>query len=112
MSNANRFIDRNASLRAAGVTNPHTNDNARGCIQPAEVSKPETPPEIRRYRKSFNADAGMKQTHYGTVNDPLPPEAFTYGKPTYKSDHVNEIIAAQKSSGLANYSNELKEQKY
>lgn len=74
--------------------------------------RPLTPPHIARFRQSSNADPGAKQIHYGVVNDPRPPMSFTYGKKSFYSDHVNEILAPQQYNGLALYDNQLKERHY
>jgi hypothetical protein len=47
------------------------------------------------------------------VNDaPRVPEGFAFGKKTYGSDHVNEVIKAQNLAGLADKFNDIKENKY
>ena len=43
---------------------------------------------------------------------PKVPEGFSYGKQTYGSEHVNEVIKAQNLAGLADKFNEIKENKY
>ena len=50
--------------------------------------------------------------HYGLQDDPKRPIAFTYGKKTQISDHVNEVIKANTLSGLAEQMNDIKESKY
>lgn len=42
----------------------------------------------------------------------MPPEYFTYGKKTHASDHVNEVIGPNNLTGLIEFSNKLKEDKY
>ena len=111
MSNVGKYRDRNPGLRPAGVVTTIPDDSTRVCIQPPPPRE-STPEKIKKYRKSFNDEPGMKQIHYGVVEDPLPPQAFTYGKKTYVSDHVHEIIAPNNSKSLAQYEKELKEQKY
>ena len=73
-------------------------------------SAPDTPPHIKKYRKSFNNQPGIKQKHYGLVDDQIPVD--TFGKKTYGSEHVEEVIKAQNLAGLADYNNDLKEGKY
>jgi EF-hand domain-containing family member B len=111
MSNFGKFKDRNPGLRPAGVITTIPDDSTKACVQPPPPREM-TPEKIKKYRKSFNDEPGMKQIHYGVVEDPLPPSAFTYGKKTYVSDHVHEIIASKKPQTLANFQTELKEQKY
>lgn len=40
------------------------------------------------------------------------PEAYSYGKSTYQSDHVNDVVKAQNLAGLADKFNDIKEDKY
>ena len=72
----------------------------------------ETPEHIKKYRKSFNEEPGIRQQHYGLVNDPKPSSNFVYGKPTAVSDHVENTIKSAPLSKLAEYANELRESKY
>jgi len=47
------------------------------------------------------------------ADDPAKfPAAYSYGKETYKSDHVDEVVKAQNLAGLADKFNEIKEDKY
>lgn len=111
MSNIGKYLDRNPGLRTAGVVTTIPDDSTKACIQPQPIRET-TPEKIKKYRKSFNDEPGMKQIHYGVVEDPLPAPTFIYGKKTYVSDHVNEIIGPNKSQSLAQYEKELKEKKY
>lgn len=111
MSNVGRYQDRNPGMRAAGVVTTIPDDSAKACIKPPPPRE-STPEHIKKYRKSFNDEPGMKQIHYGIMEDPIPPPSFTYGKKTYQSDHVNEVIGPNKSQSLAEYEKHLKEQKY
>ena len=111
MSNVGKFRDRNPGTRPAGVVTTVPDDSTRACVQPPPPRE-STPEHIKKYRKSFNDEPGIKQIHYGTVEDPMPPNNFTYGKKTYHSDHVNQVIAPNRSTSLAEYEKHLKEQKY
>ncbi|OMJ80066.1 hypothetical protein SteCoe_19756 [Stentor coeruleus] len=111
MSNIGKFQDRNPGVRPAGVVTTIPDDSTRACVQPPPPRE-STPEKIRKYRKSFNDEPGMKQIHYGIVDDPLPAETFTYGKKTYKSDHVHQIIGPNRNQGLGQFQTGLKEQKY
>lgn len=47
------------------------------------------------------------------VNDSIPvPEGQRFGKKTFGSDHVEEVIKAQNLKGLADKFNDIKESKY
>lgn len=108
MSNQGKFVDRNPGERCAGLVNSAPPESAMS----VEQTRPSTPPHIARFRQSSNGDPGVKQVHYGVANDPRPPVCFTYGKKTFHSDHVNEILAPQQYNGLALYDCQLKEQHY
>lgn len=46
------------------------------------------------------------------ADDYQRPIEFEYGKKTYSSEHVGEVIMAQNLAGLANQFNDIKESKY
>jgi hypothetical protein len=97
MSNYGRFVDRNPHSSAAGLVQTIPDENTANCIKPPE-NRAQTPPHVKKYRKTFNGDPGVRQKHYGTAFDERPPGHFIYGKATYESDHVNEVIRAQDGS--------------
>ena len=111
MSNIGKYRDRNPVLRPAGVVTTIPEDSTKVCLQPPPIRE-STPEKIKKYRKSFNDEPGMKQIHYGILEDPLPPSTFAYGKKSHVSDHVNQIIGPNKSQSLAQYEKELRENKY
>lgn len=111
MSNAGKFHDPIPKIPPAGVTTTIKDEDAGRCIQADNYhTAPDTPPHIKKYRKSFNNQPGIKQRHYGLVDDSLPDQ--TFGKKTYGSEHVDEVIRAQNLRGLADFNNDLKEGKY
>lgn len=113
MSNTGKFYDPIPRIRPAGVTTAIKDEGSVKCIKQDEFYKaPDTPPHIKKYRKSFNNQPGIKQKHYGLVDDDMPDQRFTYGKQTIESEHVGEVIKAQNLAGLADYKNDLKEGKY
>lgn len=59
MSNSGLFRDRNPTLRAAGKITTMPGESTATCVKIEDPSR-QTPPGIRRYRKSFNADPGAK----------------------------------------------------
>ena len=74
---------------------------------------PGTPEHIKKYRKSFQNQPGLKQIHPGMINDAINvPGNHAFGKKTYGSEHVNEVIKAQNMVGLADKFNDIKETKY
>ena len=113
MSNAGRFHDPIPRIRPAGVTTTIKDEGSERCIKQDEFyHPPSTPPHIKKYRKSFHNQPGIKQRHYGQVEDALPGDKFVFGKKTHGSEHVGEVIKAQNLAGLADYNNDLKEGKY
>lgn len=113
MSNTGKFRDPIPRIRAAGITTSIMDEGADKCVkQDVFYQPPGTPPHIKKYRKSFNNQPGVKQKHYGLADDPTHDEKFVFGKKTYGSEHVGEVIKAQNLAGLADYNNELKEGKY
>jgi len=113
MSNTGKFHDPYPKIRPAGVTTTWSDEGSDKCIRQDEHYRaPDTPPHIKKYRKSFNNQPGIKQKHYGLADDPIPDGRFVYGKKTYGSEHVSEVIKAQNLAGLADYNNDLKESKY
>ena len=111
MSNAGRFTDRNPALRPAGLVTAIKDESAQNAFNHS-VPDASTPPHIKKFRKSFNEEPGAKVTHYGVADDSLPPSHFTYGKKTLFSDHVNELMGYQRLNGIAEFENQVKEQKY
>lgn len=111
MSNQRKYIDRNPGMRSAGLVTTMPDESTEFCVKP-EPPRVQTPPEIKKFRKSFNEEPGAKQIHYGVADDPQPPQTFTYGKKTHASDHVHEVIKPNTLSGLTEFANKLKEDKY
>ena len=111
MSNLGRFVDRNPGLRPAGMVTAVLEEGTVKCLQPP-VQRNRTPPHLQRYRKSSSDGPGVKQTHFGLVDVPLPPPSHIYGKKTYESDHVNEVIRQQNLQGFNEFANEMKEKRY
>jgi hypothetical protein len=111
MSNLGRFVDRNPGQRSAGVGVSLPDDNASSCVKP-KYQPPQTPPELKKYRRIHTGEAGAKIIHYGRAEDPLPPAAFVYGKKTHSSDHVPEVIKANKAVGMSEFVNKIAEDRY
>ena len=74
---------------------------------------PSTPDHLKKYRKSHVNEPGKIQKHWGQADDASAyPPSYSYGKPTYTSEHVGEVLKAQNLSGLADKFNDIKEDKY
>lgn len=55
----------------------------------------DTPPHLRKYRKSHVNEPGKIQKHWGLADDePKFPPTYSYGKSTYGSEHVQDVIKA------------------
>lgn len=74
---------------------------------------PSTPEHLKKYRKSHVNEPGKIQKHWGVADDAKKfPENYSYGKSTYGSEHVDQVIKAQTLAGLADKFNDIKEAKY
>lgn len=109
-------FDHVANIRAAGRKIAlGLQESAQHCLNADNYQEqgPGTPEHIKRYRKSFQNQPGVKQIHPGMVNDTIPMvEGSRFGKKTFNSDHVDEVIKAQNMRGLADKFNDIKESKY
>lgn len=77
------------------------------------ANEPSTPDTLKKYRKSHVNEPGKIQKHWGLADDAKPfPDSYSYGKPTYTSEHVSNVIKAQNLAGLADKFNDIKEDKY
>ena len=129
MSNLGKFHDPIPGIwTVTFITIGWSHNNNRGrkrielcatrCAWPTQTCKqtntqaPGTPEHIKKYRKSFQNQPGLKQVHYGMVGDNQRADNFNYGKATGKSELVGEVMKAQNLSGLADFHNDLKEGQY
>ena len=56
---------------------------------------PSTPDGLKKYRKSHVNEPGKIQKHWGQADDAKPfPENYSYGKSTFSSEHVGQVIKA------------------
>ena len=71
-------------------------ENADFNIRPDEhVKHPSTPEGLKKFRKSHVNEPGKIQKHWGHADDPAKfAGGFSYGKQTYKSEHVGEVLKA------------------
>lgn len=115
MSNVGKYFDPIPGIPTAGVTTTIKNEGTQNCIQPERFylkDTPSTPPHVKKYRKSFHNQPGIRQVHPGMLGDNNRPPTHIYGKPTGESEHVEKVIKAQNLEGLAEYHNEIKEGQY
>ena len=108
--------DPNPKLSAAGhqIVGVRERENADFNIRAdVHLVTPGTPEALKKYRKSHVNEPGKIQKHWGVANDAKPfSDAYSYGKSTYGSAHVNDVIKAQTLAGLADKFNDIKEDKY
>ena len=110
--------DPNPKLSAAGhaIVGVRERENADFNIRPdahLPQDAPSTPETLKKYRKSHVNEPGKIQKHWGLAEDPAPfPKGYSYGKSTYTSEHVGQVVKAQNLSGLADKFNDIKEDKY
>ncbi|CDW85169.1 UNKNOWN [Stylonychia lemnae] len=102
------------NIRTAGVNTGGRGESAASCLKPdIFYNEPSTPEHIKKYRKTFQNQPGIKQVHPGVFDDRLQvPENFSFGQKTQKGDHVDTVIKAQNIQGLAARFNDIKEQNY
>jgi hypothetical protein len=102
---------RPAGFQQSGVAGEDADYSIRQDIHMGQG--PGTPEHIRKYRKSQVNQPGIIQKHYGHANDaPHFPEAHSYGKASYGSEHVDGVIKAQDLVGMQDKFNDIKESKY
>ena len=105
-------------VQTAGKMFTTNGQNADMCIRSDQYGKhqdgnPGTPEAIRKFRRSTNNEPGKIVVHHGLQNDDRnTDDAHSYGKKTFGSEHVNEVIKAQNLAGLADKFNDIKEGKY
>lgn len=74
------------------MLDPRLNDSAVSCL--TIDARPETPEEVRRYRKSYFATPGSRVAHPGLINDLKAIDPMTkFGVVTTGSQHVPDVIA-------------------
>jgi len=104
---------RSAGHAIVGIRDRENADyNIRQDVHLAEDT-PSTPDGLKKFRKTHVLQPGQIQKHWGVADDGKRfPEAYSYGKETYASEHVQDVIRAQNLKGLADRFNDIKEEKY
>ena len=79
--------------------------------------RPQTPHNIRKYRKTFFSDPGQRVLPAGQIDDNLAQKLQAEGKrfgvsSGFTSDHVPDIFVGIESDSIAEYVNERKEAIY
>ncbi|GAQ80676.1 hypothetical protein KFL_000590290 [Klebsormidium nitens] len=108
--------DTTPHIRAAGRHSSKP-EGAAVCLQPDENAgeRPETPPEIKKYRKSTRYEPGKVVKHYGLADDKVPlreNQAFGMKKEKTADDNVASVIRATPESAMLKWHQERKEDIY
>ena len=103
-------------MRAAGTRNPNADKESVDFSVRQDVhagQQPGTPEHLKKYRKGHVNQPGKIQKHWGAADDAPPYAAnYVYGKKTYGSEKVADVLPAQNLQGLADKFNDIKESKY
>ena len=109
---AMRIRDFSPTIRAAGKV--HVAKDHVGIT--AELTQPDVPPtpkHVAPFRKSFQARVGCAARHFGSRNDPMPPEDMAHGIHNEYASSAEECLrAAANFKGLSAISAENAEKKY
>lgn len=110
--------DTHPDLPAAGRVTAIASEGALQCVQPdvsrgEGASRPETPPEIKKYRKSSQNQPGAINKHWGAADDSVPlPASGAYGRKNVRSEGVESVIAPYPQSELMRWRLERQEDLY
>jgi len=102
-------------LSAAGCIDPTRAANAAQCIHPdlqAYNQRPATPKEYRKYRRSFQREAGKRFIAPGLVGQKLPPSHFRYGVRVSGGDRAADCLEQVPTTGLQDFYNGQQEALY
>ena len=75
-------------------------------------SRPSTPPEITKYRRSFKEQPGKRFINTGVFDQKFPAPSTRYGCRTIKGDRVGDAFDQVPHSELSDFLNEQKESIY
>lgn len=103
-------------LPMGGLSHPSKEESASQCVgyqdDPAN-ERPPTPSEIKKYRKSWQQQPGLRLIHVGVSQDKPPHEAHhRHGIRTVAGDRVTDCMDQVPSSELREYHMEQKEALY
>lgn len=95
--------------QAAGKLLP-SGASAQDCLQGPE--QPQTPPEVRRFRRSQQPEPGAIRVHHGKAGDPDRTEALVHGVQTKDSQSSSSLLNPPRGSLLQEKLQELREAVY
>jgi hypothetical protein len=102
-------------LPAAGLIPKGDQESTHQCLNygnALEKNRPPTPENIKKYRKSFQNQPGLRFLSTGLVDQKLPPSHHRHGVTTMKGDRVGDCFDQVPPSELADFLNEQKESIY
>lgn len=102
-------------IQTAGSRNPNADKESADLSirQDVHNQAPGTPEHLKKYRKSHVNQPGKIQKHWGIADDSSHfPPSYSYGKKTFGSEKVGDVLPAQNLQGLADKFNDIKESKY
>jgi len=100
------------NYRPAGYRPVTLDEGTQYSLKPEERQGPGTPEHIKKYRKSEKNAFGKTITHYGKVDDVLPPDSHTYGLVTADSIHVPQVLTDKGTEGVKGYMRDIREENY
>lgn len=103
-------------IPAAGLSGSGDGENSKQCVSyqnDPRNHRPPSPQEIKKYRKSFQHEPGLRLVHVGSVEDKSPhPSYHRHGIRTVTGDRVLDCMQQVPDSHLQNYHTEQKEALY
>ncbi|KAK7886172.1 hypothetical protein WMY93_025793 [Mugilogobius chulae] len=96
-------------IAMAGKTVPE-GDTAKQCLQ--ESSKPQTPPEVRKFRHSNQPEPGVIRVHHGKAGDPDVASALVHGVSTKASLSSSTLLNPPRTTAFQEKLRELREAVY
>jgi len=102
-------------LSAAGLVPKGDLESAKQCTtyeRDPRHQRPITPPEIKKYRKSFQQQPGLRFISHGLVNQSLPPGHHRHGVKTQSGDRVGDCFDQVPPTELQDFLNNQKESIY
>ena len=111
MSNAGRFKDYVPTLTTAGKITTVQDESSANCIKPP-ANRNQTPPHLKKYRKSHMQQVGSTIVHFGKYDDHLPQQKYVYGLEPKHSDHMTDCIQNKNNEGYSKVINQINEEIY
>ena len=98
-------------IPAAGITTK-LNETAKDALSWNTAERPQTPPEIRKYRQTAIHEPGKMARHFGAADDPVPQGPFGCKSAAAAGQTVVEAIRNYPESEMARWRLEQAESIY